>query len=177
MATYWLPTLTATVIDSCTLQSTRESGGQAEYDGAKRCKGSKAHLTVDTLGNLLTLHVTLAHQQDREQVAKLAQTVQEVTGGIVEVRLWIRDTPANWRRIRRRALEWIWWSLNIPRPNEDLSCCLDAGSWQQRSIAWAVRFRLLTRDYERLADTLAGFHFVAACLMLSRSAAMLGQGS
>ncbi|HJV81276.1 MAG TPA: IS5/IS1182 family transposase, partial [Noviherbaspirillum sp.] len=42
----------------------------------------------------------------------------------------------------------------------------------------AARFRRLARDYERLADTLAGLHFVAfACLMLSKAAAMLGQGS
>jgi TRAP-type C4-dicarboxylate transport system substrate-binding protein len=37
------------------------------------------------LEHLLTLHVTPADQQDREQVAELAQTVQEVTGGTVDV--------------------------------------------------------------------------------------------
>lgn len=31
---------------------------------------------------------------------------------------------------------------------------------------WAARFRRLARDYERLAQTLAGFHYLAfACLM------------
>jgi transposase len=48
----------------------------------------------------------------------------------------------------------------------------------ERSSAWAARFRRLARDYERLADTLAGLHFVAfACLMLTKAAAMFGQGS
>ncbi len=42
-------------------------------------------MAVDTLGHLLTLHVTPADQQDREQVAELAQTVQQVTGGTVEI--------------------------------------------------------------------------------------------
>jgi hypothetical protein len=48
------------VIDSRTLQSTPESGARAGYDGAKRRKGSKAHIAVDTLGHLLALTVTPA---------------------------------------------------------------------------------------------------------------------
>lgn len=36
----------------------------------------------------------------------------------------------------------------------------------ERSFAWAARFRRLARDYGRLPQTLAGFHFPAvACLM------------
>lgn len=39
----------------------------------------------------------------------------------------------------------------------------------ERSFAWAARFRRLARDYERLAQTLAGFHYlVFACLMLHK---------
>src|SRR3954469_17690601 len=63
----------AAVFDSRTLQSTPESGERAGYDGAKRKNGSKVHLAVDTLGYLLSLHVTPANQQDREQVGKLAK--------------------------------------------------------------------------------------------------------
>ena len=42
------PDPTATVLDSRTLQSTPESGHRAGYDGAKRKKGSKVHIAVDT---------------------------------------------------------------------------------------------------------------------------------
>jgi transposase len=45
----------AVIFDSRTLQSSPESGDRAEYDGAKRKKGSKTHIAVDTLGNLLAL--------------------------------------------------------------------------------------------------------------------------
>ena len=71
---------TAICIDSHTLQSTPESGGRAGYDGAKRRKGSKVHIAVDTLGHLLALTVTPADQGDRDQVAPLAEKVQQVTG-------------------------------------------------------------------------------------------------
>jgi transposase len=46
---------TAGIIDSRTLQSTPESRGRAGYDGAKRRKGSKVHLAVDTLWRLIAL--------------------------------------------------------------------------------------------------------------------------
>jgi len=39
----------AAIFDSRTLQSSPESGGRAGYDGAKRRKGSKVHVAVDTL--------------------------------------------------------------------------------------------------------------------------------
>ena len=70
----------AVVLDSRTLQATPESGARAGYDGAKRRKGSKVHLAVDTLGHLLALVVTPANAQDRAQVTTLAEQVQPVTG-------------------------------------------------------------------------------------------------
>jgi Transposase DDE domain len=82
------------VIDSRTLQSTPESGARAGYDGAKRRKGSKVHIAVDTLGHLLALTVTPADQGDREQVAALAEEVQQVTGGTVDWPMETRVTKA-----------------------------------------------------------------------------------
>lgn len=76
---------TAAIFDSRTVQSTPESGARAGYDGAKRRNGSKVHAAVDTLGHLLTLHVTPADAQDRAPVEALAQAVQEVTGHPVEL--------------------------------------------------------------------------------------------
>jgi hypothetical protein len=48
--------------------------------GAKRRKGNKVHLAVDTLGHLLALCVTAADEQDQAQVAELARRVQAETG-------------------------------------------------------------------------------------------------
>lgn len=37
----------------------------------------------------------------------------------------------------------------------------------ERSFAWTARFRRLAKDYERLAETFKGLHFLAfACLLL-----------
>ncbi|WP_414653845.1 transposase [Hymenobacter sp.] len=68
------------IFDSRTLQSTPESGHRAGYDGAKRRKGSKAHVAVDTLGHLLAAAVTPANEQDRAQVGALAEEVPVASG-------------------------------------------------------------------------------------------------
>src|SRR5437870_3178549 len=79
------PEPTAVIFDGRTMQSTPESGGRAGYDGYKRRKGSKVHMAVNTLGHLLAVHVTPANEQERAQVAELAQAVQKVTDQSVEV--------------------------------------------------------------------------------------------
>ncbi len=79
------PQPSATILDSRTLQATPKSGGRADFDGAKKKKGSKVHIAVETLGNLLALKVTAANEQDRAQAADLSAKVQEVTGGTVEI--------------------------------------------------------------------------------------------
>ena len=76
---------TAAIIDSRTLRSTPESGPRAGYDGAKRKRGSKVHMAVDTLGHLLALHVTPANVDDRAEVGRLAADIQEATGDSVEL--------------------------------------------------------------------------------------------
>jgi hypothetical protein len=44
----------------------------------------------------------------------------------------------------------------------------------ERSFAWAARFRRLARDYERLSDSLAGYHYFAfAWLMLDQLCKLL----
>jgi transposase len=56
----------AVIMDARTLQSTPESGSRAGYDGHKKKKGSKVHVAVDTLGNLLALAV-IASVYDRQK--------------------------------------------------------------------------------------------------------------
>jgi transposase len=158
---------TAAIYDSRTVQSTPESGERAGYDGGKRRKGSKVHIAVDTLGHLLALKITPADEQDRAQVAELTQAMQEATGQTVEVGFvdqgYTGPIPAAAAAAHGVRLEVIKLSeakrgfVLLPR------------RWVvERSFAWAARFRRLARDYERLATTIAGYHWLAfAGLMLT----------
>ncbi len=114
---------TAVCIDSRTLQSTPESGACAGYDGAKRRKGSKVHIAVDTFGYPLALKVTAADEGDRTQVAALAEDIQQMTGN--------RDIPepAPPKTHNSTASAWRW--SNILWPGAASSCCRDAGWWRE----------------------------------------------
>lgn len=158
----------AAIFDARTLQSTPESGADAGYDGAKRRKGRKVHMAVDTLGHLLALHITPANEQERQQVDELTAQVQEVTGDSVEVAFvdqgYTGDQPA--QDAAAHGIELIVVKLAEAKKGFVL---LPKRWVVERSFAWTGRFRRLARDYERLPETLAGFHFLAfAILMLKR---------
>lgn len=145
----------AMVIDSRTLQSTSESGAQAGYDRAKRRKGSKVHAAMDTLGNLLALQVTPAHEQDRAQVCELARQAQEMTGDHVELALrgsglYRRSGSRSGGTTRHRA------GGGETYRGKTRLCALAAalGGRAQLRLGGAARFLRLARDYERLATTL-----------------------
>jgi transposase len=164
---------TAAIIDSKTLQSTPESGGRAGYDGAKRRKGSKVHLAVDTLGHLLALCVTPADEQDRAQVSELAKRVQEETGETVEIAFvdqgYTGENAADAAEEHGIKLE------VVKLPTAKRGFVLLPRRWVvERSFGWMSRFRRLARDYERLPETLAGLHILAfAILMLKNVAEVL----
>jgi transposase len=153
------------IFDSRTLQSSPESGARAGYDGAKRRKGSKVHVAVDTLGQVLALRVTPANEQDREQVAELAAQVQAVTGQSVEVAFvdqgYTGDQPLAAAAEQGIRLEVV----KLPAAKKGF--VLLPRRWVvERSFAWTARFRRLVRDYERLPQTLAGLHFLAFAILL-----------
>jgi transposase len=156
---------TAAILDGRTLQSMPESGSRAGYDGAKKKNGSKIHVAVDTLGNLLALKVTAANEQERAQVAELAQKVQEVTGGTVEV-AFVDQRYTGKDAADQAAAEGI--KLEVVKHSQaKRGFVLLPRRWVvERSFGWMGRFRRLTRDYERLTTTLAGWHWLAFVALL-----------
>jgi transposase len=171
------PEPTAAILDSRTLRSTPESGSRGGYDGAKRKKGSKVHAAVDTLGNLLALHVSPANEQDRGRVEELAEAIQEATGESVE--LAYVDQGYTGEKAAEEA-EAHGMRLEIVRHEEaKRGFVLLPRRWVvERDFAWASRFRRLAKDYERLPATLAGLHFVVfACLFLQQAIGILTTGS
>ena len=167
---------TAAIIDSRTLRSTPESGPRAGYDGAKRKRGSKVHLAVDTLGHLLALHVTPADVGDRQAVARLAADVQEATGETVKLAYvdqgYTGDTAAEAAAAEGITLE------VVKLPEAKRGFVLLPRRWVvERSFAWATRCRRLVKDYERYAETLAGLHVVAFVGYMLKHAAALVQNA
>jgi len=147
---------------------TPESGERAGYDGAKKKKGPKVHAAVDTLGQLLAVQVTPADAQERAQVADLTARVQEVTGGTVTAAFvdqgYTGETAAAQAQAHGVQL------IVVKHATAKKGFVLLPRRWVvERTFGWLGRFRRLARDYERLSETLAGWHWMAfLTLMLAR---------
>jgi transposase len=155
----------AVILDGRTLQSACESGPRAGYDGYKRKRGSKVHMAVDTLGQLLAVHVTPANEQERTQVSELARQVQYATGQTVRIAFadqgYTGAEPAEAARDEGIELQVV----KLPEAKKGFA--LLPRRWVvERSFGWLNRFRRLTRDYERLPETLAGLHFIVFAMLM-----------
>ena len=169
------PQPTAAILDGRTLQSSPESGARAGYDGAKRRKGSKVHLAVDTLGHLLALTVTAANEQERAQVGDLAEAVQAATGDTVQI-AFVDQGYTGEAATEAAAEQGIRLEV-VKLPEAKQGFVLLPRRWVvERSFAWTARFRRLARDYERLPELLKGLHLLAfALLLLKRFVTLMAQ--
>jgi len=112
------------------------------------------------LGHLLALKVTPANEQDRAQVADLSKALQEATGQTVQMAFvdqgYTGQTAADDAAAHGVRLEVV----KLAEAREGF--VLLPRRWVvERTFGWAARFRRLARDYERLATTIAGFHWLA----------------
>jgi len=104
--------------------------------------------------------------QDRAQVADLVEQAQQATGDTVEVAFvdqgYTGDEPAKAAAVHGIRLE------AVKLPTAKRGFVLLPRRWVvERSFAWVARFRRLARDYERLAESLAGLHFVAFAILMA----------
>jgi transposase len=135
------------------------------------------HLAVDTLGQLLAVVVTPANDQDRAQVAALAQRIQEVTGDTVAVAFVDQGDPGEQPAADAAAHGSRLAVVTLPTAKRGV--VLLPRRWVvERRFAWMTRFRRLVRDDERVAATLAGLHVVAVAILLAhRFVALMVQSS
>ena len=151
---------TAAILDSQSVKSDGH-GGAVGYDAAKRIKGRKRHLLVDTLGLILGVAVTPASTPEREGAQVL------LGRGLVWFtwlrRLWVDGgysgaTFAQWVQGIRPKLE-----VEVVKRSDDVRGfkVLPRRWVVERTFGWLMRQRRLVRDYERTARSAEAWIYIA----------------
>lgn len=141
---------TAAVADSQSAPTTQAGGEQRGYDGGKKVKGRKRHILVDTMGLLLGVVVTAANVSDgRAAPAVMDRLPLPTRAGLGKIYADGRyhDT------VFRKYLEgYPHVDLEVvSRPKGVRGFVILKKRWVvERTFAWGMTFRRLSRDYEKL---------------------------
>lgn len=151
---------TAAVLDSQSVKSAGH-GGPVGYDAAKRIKGRKRHVLVDTLGLLLGVAVTSASSTERAGA-------QVVLGRVLTWFTWLRllwvdggytgATFANWvKELRPKLAVEV-----VKRSDPTAGFKVLPRRWVvERTFGWLMHHRRLARDYETSETSAEAWIFIA----------------
>ena len=158
----------AAIIDTQSVRTT-ENGGPRGWDAAKRLKGRKRHVAVDTDGLLLGVFVPAADIQDADSVGDLLKRVKPLYA-------WLRVVFADSIYNRLAALLACVLAgqvlIIVRRVAGAIGFVVQPRRWVvERSLGWFGRWRRLSKDYEALPEVAEAMLTLAAIrLMLHRLA-------
>jgi len=185
-------------VDSQSVKTTGVGGEQRGYDGAKKIKGRKRHLLVDTQGLVLEVRVHSAEIQDRDGIKLLLEPsspdrlprlshvwldagytgqdkgagwVRKVLGWTAEiVRHPPKIAPEGVMRawVREFNQEGIAIDLEKLMPEKGPRPFLPKRWIVERTFAWLSQNRRLSKDYERLPESGEAFIYVAMSRLMAR---------
>jgi len=159
------PEPSGAVMDSQSSKTT-EQGGPRGFDGAKKVRGRKRHILVDSVGLLLRIVVHPADIQDRDGGKLLLDGIRGVLPRLEHIWADQGYTGAFQAWVEREQgvkLEVVYpWWRQIKRYDPELFAQLELSStfnvlprrWVvERTLAWLGRNRRLSKDYERQERT------------------------
>jgi putative transposase len=151
---------TAAILDSQSVKSDSH-GGEAGYDAAKRIKGRKRHLLVDTLGLLLGIGITPASTPERAGAQTLLSRVLE---GFAALQLmWVDGgyTGENFAQAVKEIAPGL--EVEVVKRSDDLKGFkLLPRRWVvERTFGWLMRHRRLVRDYETSESSAQAFIYLS----------------
>ena len=159
---------TAGMVDSQTVKAPQAPGGGG-YDAAKRTKGRKRHVAVDTDGRLLMVNLTTADVQDAAGAEKIIRAVRKRWP-------WLKHLFADGAYDRGSLASLAAYkdfTVEVVRklPDQKGFQVLPRRWVVERTFGWMTRWRRLVRDYEKRMDVSdAMIHLSMGALLLRRVA-------
>lgn len=141
------PRPTAGIIDSQSVKTT-EVGGERGYDGGKKVTGRKRHVTVDTLGLLITVVVHAANLQDYDGAKAVLQRTKQRFPRLKRV---YADSAYAKKHLPTWAVIACSFVIEIVKQMKAaIGFVVLPKRWiVERTFAWLGRNRRLSKDYER----------------------------
>ena len=160
---------TAAILDSQTVRSADHPGVRG-YDGAKKIKGRKRHLLVDTLGLLLAVCVTPADVTERDGARTLLGPALRWFG-------WLRCLWADQGYTGEDFATWVAAHRKtgtlrlevVPRLEGQRGFVVLAKRWiVERTFSWFMQQRRLARDYETKTEHAEAWIYIAMIRIMRR---------
>jgi putative transposase len=161
------PDSTGAIIDSQSVKGTPESHVESGFDGGKLVKGRKRHIVVDTIGCVLVVWVHAANVFD-------GKAARQVIGNLFSL---IHTVKIVWADSAYRGAELFNWLaicfgcvLEVVGKRKGLrGFHVFPRRWVvERTFAWLVRSRRLSKDYERKTTSSEAQVYLASSRLLIR---------